>query len=152
MEQCEPEQLCCGLGLTVDVTLESRVTNFMLLSDVELKSPVHHLDPLSAVLLPFKETAFFYQGERSGVQVYTDMGRCFFLARRRAWGEGGGGAVETILMLHPFSSSVLWGCSVKGFSAFILRVEWFEWLKGLGPGPVRERCCKERGLEAQSMS
>lgn len=74
------------------------------------------------------------------------------MAQRLAWGEGGGGAVDTVLMLQPFSSSVLWGCSVKGFSVFILRVEWFEWVKGLGSGLVRGRCCKERGSEAQSMS
>lgn len=73
------------------------------------------------------------------MQVCMDVGRCCFLARRLAWGEGGGGAVEIVLMLHPFSSSVLWGCSVKGFSAFVLRVEWFEWVKGLGPGPMRGR-------------
>lgn len=26
---------------------------------------------------------------------------------------GGGGAVETVFIPHPFSSSALWGCSVK---------------------------------------
>lgn len=31
----------------------------------------------------------------------------------RTWGEGGGGAVESVLSPHPFFSSVLWGCSVK---------------------------------------
>lgn len=48
---------------------------------------------------------------------------------------GWGVAVETVLGLHPFSSSVLWGCSVKRLLGFHLRVEWFEWVKGLGPGP-----------------
>lgn len=59
MEQCEPDQLCCGLGLTVDVTLESRVTNFMLLSDVEgLEGPLRNFNPQSTISIHYP--LYFY--------------------------------------------------------------------------------------------
>lgn len=32
-----------------------------------------------------------------------------------AWGEGGVGAVETVLSLHPFFSSARWGVQSRGF-------------------------------------